>query len=41
VQKMHFEAEDAELRELSSQVADPAKFARYKELMERRKVRSV
>jgi DNA primase len=41
VQKMHFEVEDAELRELSSQVADPAKFARYKELMERRKVRSV
>jgi DNA primase len=40
VQKMHFEAEDAELRELSSQVADPAKFARYKELMERRKNRS-
>ena len=41
VQKMHFEAEDAELRELSSQVADPAKFARYKELMERRKARNV
>ncbi len=39
VQKMHFEAEDAELKALAVNIADPASFARYKELMERRKAR--
>jgi DNA primase len=37
---MQIDTENAELRELSSQIADPDKFARYKELMERRKMRS-
>ncbi len=41
VQKMHVEAEDLELKELATQIADPAKFARYKELMDRRKARSL
>ncbi len=38
---MQVDTENAELRDLSSQTADPAKFARYKELMERRKARSL
>jgi DNA primase len=41
VQKMQHEAEDAELKDLAPQVGDPAKFARYKELMDRRKTRSL
>ena len=38
---MLVDAENAELRELSSQISQPDKFARYKELMERRKARSL
>jgi DNA primase len=38
---MLVDAENIELRELSSQIADPEKFARYKVLMERRKTRSL
>jgi DNA primase len=41
VEKLQIEAESAELRELSSQVADPAKFARFKELDARRKQRGL
>jgi DNA primase len=41
VEKLQIEAESAELRELSSQVADPAKFARFKELDARRKRRGL
>jgi DNA primase len=41
VEKLQIEAESAELRALSSQVADPAKFARFKELDARRKQRGL
>jgi DNA primase len=41
VEKLQIEAESAELRELSSQVADPVKFARFKELDARRKQRGL
>jgi DNA primase len=41
VQKIDTEAQDLELKELATQIADPAKFARYKELMDRRKARSL
>ncbi len=39
LEKLQIEAESAEMRELSSQVADPVKFARFKELDARRKNR--
>ena len=39
--KMQIEAEGQEMRELSSQIADPAKFERFKELEARRKSRAV
>lgn len=41
VQKLQIDAESLEMRELSSQVADPVKFARFKELDARRKLRGL
>jgi DNA primase len=41
VEKILIETESVELRELSSQVADPVKFARFKELDARRKRRGL